>query len=244
MTTKICTVCNIEKDKSMFNNKKDSPDGKATRCKECKSINDKKYYAEKGDFVRSQVKAYRLSNPDKIKTRKRKYRSDNSDAIKEKERIYRLENKDKVNSIQREYRFANPDKFKMYRDARYAKIKSDPVLYFRFNFRNSIKSRLRTYNVTKYNPSDVMLGCSFSFLSDYISSMFLSGMSWENRTEWHIDHTIPLASALTNSEFIRLNHWSNLRPMWAKDNLSKGAAMPPLDVIDEVNMIYECCKLN
>ena len=53
-------------------------------------------------------------------------------------------------------------------------------------------------------------------------------MTWENRSDWHIDHIIPIASAITEEDVIRLNHYTNLRPLWAKDNLAKGAKMEHL----------------
>ena len=51
---------------------------------------------------------------------------------------------------------------------------------------------------------------------------FTTGMSWENRNEWHIDHKIPLSSAKTEEEIYELCHYTNLQPLWAFDNLSKG----------------------
>ena len=48
-------------------------------------------------------------------------------------------------------------------------------------------------------------------------------MSWDNYGEWHIDHIIPLASATTEEGVLKLYHYSNLQPLWAKDNLSKGS---------------------
>jgi hypothetical protein len=48
-------------------------------------------------------------------------------------------------------------------------------------------------------------------------------MSWNNRSEWHIDHITPMASAKTEHDAIKLNHYENLRPLWAIDNLRKGS---------------------
>lgn len=38
---------------------------------------------------------------------------------------------------------------------------------------------------------------------------------------FELDHIVPLASAKTEEDVIRLNHFTNLRPMWAKDNIAK-----------------------
>ena len=52
-------------------------------------------------------------------------------------------------------------------------------------------------------------------------------MSWDNwsRTGWHIDHKIALAKfdLTIESELKKAVHHTNLQPMWAKDNLSKGS---------------------
>ena len=48
-------------------------------------------------------------------------------------------------------------------------------------------------------------------------------MTLENHGEWHLDHIIPLAIAKTEEEIIKLNHYTNFQPLWAIDNLKKGA---------------------
>ena len=49
-------------------------------------------------------------------------------------------------------------------------------------------------------------------------------MSWDNYGlyGWHIDHKVPLSLAKTEEELLKLCHFSNLQPLWAKDNLKKG----------------------
>jgi hypothetical protein len=48
-------------------------------------------------------------------------------------------------------------------------------------------------------------------------------MSFDNYGQWHIDHIIPLATAKTEQDVYTLSHYTNLQPLWAKDNISKGA---------------------
>jgi len=69
------------------------------------------------------------------------------------------------------------------------------------------------------------LGCSLEELKDHIESRFVENMSWGNYGEWHIDHIKPLASFdLTDrKQFLEACHFTNLQPLWAKENISKGA---------------------
>lgn len=110
---------------------------------------------------------------------------------------------------------------------------------------NGILKSLRLNGFTKKSRTYKILGCSFDFFLNHISSQFTEGMSIEKLgKEIHLDHITPISSASTEEEIIRLNHWSNFQPLWAKDNLLKRDKLPPQEMIDEVNMLYECCKLN
>lgn len=69
------------------------------------------------------------------------------------------------------------------------------------------------------------LGCTFPELHTHLSNLFRPGMSWDNYGEWHIDHRCPLASFdLSNrAQFLEAVHYTNLQPLWAADNIAKGA---------------------
>lgn len=48
-------------------------------------------------------------------------------------------------------------------------------------------------------------------------------MSWSNYGDWHIDHIIPCAAFDLNDELEQKAcfHYTNLQPMWAKENIQK-----------------------
>lgn len=65
-------------------------------------------------------------------------------------------------------------------------------------------------------------------LMAHLERQFLPGMTWENKGEWHIDHIIPRSSFEYESpddpEFKQAWALTNLRPLWAIDNIRKNAA--------------------
>jgi hypothetical protein len=92
---------------------------------------------------------------------------------------------------------------------------------------NAIKSR----GFRKKSKTSEILGCSFGEFKSHLESQFKKGMSWENRSEWHIDHIMPVSMAKTYDEVIRLNHYRNLRPLWAHENLAKSDKTPDILVL-------------
>lgn len=71
---------------------------------------------------------------------------------------------------------------------------------------------------------EALVGYTLADLMAHLGRQFVKGMSWENRSEWHIDHIVPLSSfdfALGDSEIKRAWTLSNLRPMWAVENIRK-----------------------
>jgi hypothetical protein len=81
---------------------------------------------------------------------------------------------------------------------------------------------LNTNKLRKNNKTFEILGCTPEFLKYHIEKQFHNGMSWDNRTEWHIYHKTPLSSAKTEEEIFKLCHYTNLQPLWRYDNLKKG----------------------
>ena len=109
------------------------------------------------------------------------------------------------------------------RVAAYKKRKraQDPLFRLRSNVGTAIANALSAQGHVKRKSTVEILGCSFDQLRQHLESQFLPHMTWHNRQLWHIDHIIPVAFAQSESELLQLNHYSNLRPIWRMDNLTK-----------------------
>ena len=90
--------------------------------------------------------------------------------------------------------------------------------------RTYIAFKQKRYN--KNSKTEEILGASYEIVKVHIESQFKEGMSWGNRSLWHIDHRTPLASAKSEEEVIKLCHYTNLQPLWADENIKKSDKMP------------------
>ena len=135
--------------------------------------------------------------------------------------------RNKVRKLQKakDWKAKNPHKIKKYDRSLYARIRRASSLNHRL--RCVIRERLTKLVRNRREASKLLLGCSVTDLIKHLESKFILGMTWENygRTGWHIDHIKPLAGFdLSNPEQLKQAcHYTNLQPLWASDNLRKGA---------------------
>lgn len=98
-------------------------------------------------------------------------------------------------------------------------------LTINYRLNNSLRSRVRNFlkskGMKKTNKTFIIVGCTPEFLKNHLEKQFICGMSWDNYGEWHIDHIIPLSSAKNEEDSYKLCHYTNLQPLWSKDNLIK-----------------------
>ena len=92
--------------------------------------------------------------------------------------------------------------------------------------RNALRNNLHGTASRKTSTTD-LLGCTIQEFKVYFRSLFTRGMSWKKylSAEIHIDHVRPCSSfdLRKETEQRKCFHYSNLQPMWAKDNIRKGA---------------------
>jgi len=112
------------------------------------------------------------------------------------------------------------------RIAKYNKTKKQNNLHFKLacNLRTRLWQVIK--GMLKAGSAVRDLGCSIEQLKQHLESQFQEDMSWENYGQWHIDHIKPLAKFdLTDrNQFLEACHYTNLQPLWATDNIKKGAA--------------------
>lgn len=67
------------------------------------------------------------------------------------------------------------------------------------------------------------LGCTTTELFSHFNARFQPGMTWTNFGQWHVDHVFPIVRASTDDEMVRCLSLKNLQPLWAANNMRKGA---------------------
>lgn len=229
-TTKSCTQCGILKPATLefYHAHKKSKDGLRSACKKCRAEQNikngeivkakkREHYANNKQRICDSVKEYYKKNVEAQKEAGRKRHWKNRDHRLEKMRQYRAENLEEINSRKR---VSSREFFK-------SRYKNDLGFTLKHRMRSLIRTTLKNGRSGKRMAE--ILGYSSDELKNHLESMFIDGMTWEKfmAGEIHIDHIVPISSfTIVSDECDDFKHcWalSNLRPLWAKDNLSKGA---------------------
>jgi hypothetical protein len=128
----------------------------------------------------------------------------------------------------------NIDKVRETKLKSYHKLKDSPKnkLYKKMysqtlevRLKNALRSRIKIAlkKPAKKTRTHILVGCSIQELKLHIEKQFQPGMTWDNWAQfgWHLDHIKPLSSAKNIEEMESLCHYTNLQPLWWRDNLSK-----------------------
>jgi hypothetical protein len=200
---KTCTKCNIEKPLNEFSKGKTCKDGYQYNCKQCSKNYIKQYHQNNSDYQKQYSKNYRQNTP-------------------EYQKHYYHSNQLHLKQYSKNYRQNNPEYQKQYYNSR-RKIDSS------FKLSDGIRSLI--YNsfkglYKKSKKTEHILGCTIEEFIQHIQTQFTEGMTLENHGQgigkWNIDHIIPISSAKTEEEIYKLNHYTNLQPLWWEENMAKG----------------------
>lgn len=201
--------------------------------KEKIKASSKKHYQKNGERIRmvqntrrktGEYKEYLKKNKEKISLQNAMWYKKHQKERNKKTKEYYLANREKILRKQNEYDKSHRPEIRSYCKERRG---------WNFQYRLSTTLRSRLVSALRGNLNGKMragsavrdLGCTIPELKLYLEERFQEGMEWDNwgHFGWHIDHDIPLALFdLTNREqFIQAFHYTNLQPMWWKENLNK-----------------------
>lgn len=216
MELRRCWDCGLTKTVSEFYPKKKGCPDLTTICKICGNRRAKEWRRANKERIKETSKEWRKKNPEKQSKISERRRKKNPEKEAERIRAWRKKNPES----HRKYYHKNKEEI---RQKQRDRLESDHLFKLRKTVRNRIGVALRDGGYQKQCKTSEMLGCDWQTLVEHLESQFTEGMSWENMGEWHVDHRVPLSSANTPEELEALCHYTNLQPLWAKDNLSKGS---------------------
>ena len=212
--------------------------------------NIKKYRESKKDITKLYLKDYYVNNLENRKEyndknkeilliKRKEYYNKNREILIEKSRQRNSQNKEKRSEYNKNYRKDNIEKEVKRWKEYYGKNKKDlitksvkrtlnkrkqsPIERLKHNVRNRTIEIFKHFYTEKKDKTFDIVGCSPLELKIHLEQKFTEGMSWDNQGKWHIDHIIPLSSATNEDGLYKLCYFTNLQPMWAADNIKKGA---------------------
>lgn len=217
---KFCNECGLVKDTACFWKSALHLDGYTSNCISCIKLKkeDKKIEVEeKTCYTCKELKTSDLFYSDSSKVDRLSSNCKSCMLIRN--------NTEEAVQKKKEYGIANRE-----RNARKEneKRRNNPLYKFSTNVKSLIRMAFKSAcngTYTKGSRSEEILGCTMSYFLEYLSTQFEEGMSLDNHGMceecWHIDHIIPISFAQTEQDIYELNHYTNLRPMWGRENIRK-----------------------
>jgi hypothetical protein len=203
---------------------------------------------EKLSIKSKRIWAIKSQDPEFIKQWNEKSKQDRKDRpeyYKALGVVYRNNNRERVRAWTRNHRLNNLEHYNQQMKANYlrykesgrlAELRQDPVFKLKRWSRMNLLRAFDYSQTTKDAPTVKYLGCSNEEFKKHIESKFQHGMTWLNRGRtymlgergWHLDHILPLnlLKEDSSSEMLaKLNHYTNMQPLWEEDNLEKGDSL-------------------
>ena len=217
-----------------FTKSKQNKDGLRSDCRFCKRKESAKWREKNPSYGVE----YRKENSEELIASGRKYYQDNKKELAIKKKIYVKKNKKREDARKKAWYENNKERILKRKGERYRENREEIIKREYRYIRNSVQARLRhglrgrfkKALKGKYKIGSAVrdLGCSIGELKIYLELKFQNDMTWDNYGKWHIDHIMPLASFdLTDRDQVKKAcHYKNLQPLWAEDNLKKGAKLP------------------
>ena len=192
--------------------------------KESKRLYDIEYRKRNKERIRLLKLEWIKNNPDKVLAAKKR----NYEAKKKSDKEYAKKNLKKLNKKKKEWAESNKEKVK---NARYKyvekKLRLDSLYKLKHSIGCAIRQSFKRKGFTKKSRTFDILGCTYEEFKQHIENQFEPWMNWDNYGKykkntynygWDIDHIIPLKTALNEEDVIKLNHYTNLKPLCSYKN--------------------------
>lgn len=221
---KQCNKCKELKSKDNFGVHKSTKDKLQSFCKVCIMDIRKKWKENNPDGDKNIY----LKRKNHYKQKSKDRYSNNREKLLEQQKEYYQNNKERILNYYSEWYKKNKDKVNLYNKERV----KDPLRKLSRTIHSGIWRSFNKKDWKRNSEIENILGCSITEFKEHIEKQFTEGMNWNNygvgkdNTTWHIDHFVPISSATTLDEVKKLNHHTNLRPMWGSDNIRKYNKIP------------------
>lgn len=160
------------------------------------------------------------------KAKMREWYSRNKERVLAEKKAYYLANADSISLTKKRHYEKNKDKI-VAQNLAYINKRSKVDPEYRLSRRLRARLNLAVRNNYIGGKAVSELGCSIAYFKQYLESLFVDGMSWDNYGPkgWHIDHIKPLSQFdLSNEDELKQAcHYTNLRPLWWQENLRKSS---------------------
>lgn len=187
---------------------------------------------------RARARAWKARNKPHLKIKRAEWHAANLKRERENQKRFLAANPGAKSEYDRVYRKRHGDKIvaqratpeaRQRRNARAReRYRNEPALRIELCYRASLKQALHAQGVSKKERALCLLGCSVAELKQHLARQFSDGMNWTNYGQWHIDHIRPCASfdLADPAQQAMCFHYSNLQPLWARDNQRKNSQWP------------------
>jgi hypothetical protein len=220
---KACKVCLLEKQLSDFYSAKGRKDGTWHTCKSCTLIKQNAYNNSRKEIRKKQAAERYVKNREDILAKNKEWAGKHRYLFSGYSKKWAKNNPDKVKmyyELNKEKYIATGNEYRKKRES------VDFLFKLKIRLRNRVFAVLKQNKITKNSRTSELIGCSLMVIKLHLEKQFKKGMSWENYGKWHIDHIVPLASAKNEEDLIKLFHYTNIQPLWAKENLVKSKKIP------------------
>lgn len=210
---KKCIKCEEDKEIDLFIKNRNV-------CKDCMKKYKQNQYKLNNKTIKEKKKSYYEENKFYFLKKSKEYYESNKESKLKYQKEYYNTNKQSVSDYKKKHSIENKDKITKYK-SNYQKQrrKTDSIFKFKSSISSLIRKSIKNKGFTKKSKTYEILGCDFEIFKEYIENKFTEEMNWENHgTFWDIDHIIPLCTAITEEDIIRLNHYTNLQPLDSNTN--------------------------